>query len=223
MLDLVSATRRSEKDFWNRSPLGLSLRRFAPDGRLVAHVAFANQRGLPDIYNSRIAAAGGDDLLVFVHDDVWIDDYFLVDRVIEALRTYDVIGVAGNRRRVPGQPAWIFADMTWTYDRANLSGAVAHGDHPFGPVSWYGPAPADCELLDGVLIAARAAALKEKEVLFDPRFDFHFYDMDFCRTARERGLRLGTWPICVTHRSSGSFGKGPWTQRLRTYKEKWGD
>lgn len=62
-------------------------------------------------------------LLVFIHDDVWIDDYFPADRVIEGLRTYDVIGVAGNRRKVPRQPGWAFSDscLTWD-DRAHRTG-----------------------------------------------------------------------------------------------------
>jgi len=208
----------------NRSALGLSLRRLG-DNRLRVAVAFSNSRGLPDIYNARITAPNGPDILVFVHDDVWIDDYFLADRVIAALATYDVIGVAGNRRRVPRQPAWAFIDDKFTWDeRANLSGGIAHGKQPFGNVSRYGDTvSAECELLDGVFLAARRERLVEKGVLFDPRFDFHFYDMDFCRTARKAGLRLGTWPICLTHQSGGAFGVGGWKEKLPRYLEKWPD
>jgi len=224
LIDIVSATRLSEAEFWNRSALGLSLRRLAHDARLVQRVAFANRRGLPEIYNARLLADDCGDMLVFMHDDVWIDDYFLADRVIEGLRTYDVIGVAGNRRRLHGQPAWAFVDGNFTWDdRANLSGAVAHGKQPFGAISFFGPAPADCELLDGVFLAANTAALKKAGVQFDARFDFHFYDMDFCRTARERGLRLGTWPLCLTHQSGGAFGTPQWREKYLAYAEKWGD
>lgn len=224
MIDIVSATRLSEAEFWNRSALGLSLRRLAHDARLVQRVAFANRRGLPEIYNARLLADDCGDMLVFMHDDVWIDDYFLADRVIEGLRTYDVIGVAGNRRRLHGQPAWAFVDGNFTWDdRANLSGAVAHGKQPFGAISFFGTAPADCELLDGVFLAANTAALKKAGVQFDARFDFHFYDMDFCRTARERGLRLGTWPLCLTHQSGGAFGTPQWREKYLAYAEKWGD
>ena len=112
MIEIVSATRLPETEFWNKSALGLSLRRLKNDARLIAQPVFANTRGLPEIYNARIDAPDAADLLVFVHDDVWIDDYFLAERVIEGLKAYDVIGVAGNRRRLPGQPAWAFAD-TW--------------------------------------------------------------------------------------------------------------
>jgi GT2 family glycosyltransferase len=83
--------------------------------------------------------------------------------------------------------------------------------------------PADCELLDGVFLAARKSALLGNEVLFDSRFDFHFYDLDFCRSARQRGLRLGTWPICLTHQSKGAFDSERWIEKYHAYIAKWGD
>jgi GT2 family glycosyltransferase len=225
VIEIVSATRLSQQQFLAKSALGLSLRRFQKDKQLRAAVAFSNSRGLPEVYNSRIQAADARDVLVFVHDDVWIDDYFLPERVLEGLATYDVIGVAGNRRRVPGQTAWAFIDEKRTWDqRANLSGRIAHGKHPFGKVSDYGDvASAECELLDGVFLAARRERLVEKGVLFDPLFDFHFYDMDFCRTARKQGLRLGTWPICLTHQSGGNFSSAAWKEKCGLYRQKWPD
>lgn len=222
MIEIVSATRLSEADFRSKSALGLSLKRLARDSRLSAHIAFENARGLPEVYNARITAQDGRDIVVFMHDDVWIDDYFLADRILEGLAIYDVIGVAGNRRRVPQQPGWAFVDTWLTWDeRANLSGRVAHGKSPFGAVSYYGAIPAECELLDGVFLAARRSRLVETGVLFDAAFDFHFYDMDFCRSSRKNGLRLATWPICLTHQSGGVFGKDAWNEKYRLYLQKW--
>lgn len=225
VIEIVSATRLSRQEFLARSALGLSLRRFHKDKRLRAAIAFSNSQGLPEVYNARITAQDGRDVLVFVHDDVWIDDYFLPERVLEGLATYDVIGVAGNRRRVPGQTAWAFIDEKRTWDtRANLSGRIAHGKNPFGRISDYGDVvPAECELLDGVFLAARRARLLAKGVLFDRRFDFHFYDMDFCRSARQQGLHLGTWPICLTHQSGGDFSTEAWKEKYRLYRQKWPD
>jgi len=222
MIEIVSATRRSETEFWNEAALGLSLRRLGQDTRLGARLFFANRRGLPEIFNARISASDSPEFLAFIHDDVWIDDYFLADRIVEGLRAFDVIGVAGNLRRVERQPAWAFVDLKFTWDDPrNLSGRVAHGPHPFGQVSLFGDAPAECELLDGVFLAAKKSALTSRGVLFDPRFDFHLYDMDFCRSARQGGLRLGTWPICLTHQSGGAFGTDAWTDAYRRYIEKW--
>ena len=225
VIEIVSATRLAREEFLAKSALGQSLRRFQKDGQLRAAVAFSNSRGLPDVYNARITAHDGPQVLVFVHDDVWIDDYFLAERVLEGLKTYDVIGVAGNRRRVPRQPAWAFVDEKRTWDqRSNLSGRVAHGPRPFGSISDYGDSVSvECELLDGVFLAARRATLVERGVLFDPRFDFHFYDMDFCRSARKAGLRLGTWPVCLTHQSGGDFSAAAWKEKYGLYCEKWPD
>jgi GT2 family glycosyltransferase len=224
MIEIVSATRRTEAEFWSASALGISLRRLGFDRRLVPRIAFENRRGLPEIYNARIDAEDAAPHLVFVHDDVWLDDYLITDRVVNGLRHFDVIGVAGNRRRVARQPAWAFVDQSLTWDaREHLSGAVAHGAQPFGPVSWFGPSTVACELLDGVFLAASTAVLRQHAVRFDPRFAFHYYDMDFCRSARDAGLRLGTWPICITHQSGGAFGMPPWREVQAAYFEKWGD
>ena len=226
MIEIVSATRLPEEAFWKQSALGQSLRRLKRDARLVPRVSFANARGLPEVYNARISAAADEDLLVFVHDDVWIDDHFLADRVIDGLQAYDVIGVAGNRRRQPGQPAWIFLleGMARVMDDpANLSGAIANGKMPFGTISFFGPTPSECELLDGVFLAARKSTLQRAGLRFDPRFAFHFYDMDFCRSARQKGLRLGTWPICLTHQSTGGYSGETWNEMYRQYLEKWND
>lgn len=227
IVEIVSATRMSGGDFWNRSPLGWSLRRLSYDTRVTSRIAVENKQGLSDIYNERIDAADHHDILVFMHDDVWIDDIFLADRLLDGLAEYDVIGVAGNRRRVPNQPAWAFLDRVdghFVRDLDNISGAVAHGDNPLhGMVAGFGEAPAECELLDGLFLAAKASTLRERQVRFDPQFDFHFYDMDFCRSARAAGLRLGTWPIGLTHRSGGAFGSEQWTEKYRAYLAKWED
>lgn len=222
MIEIVSATRLPSNEFWSKAALGLSLRRLAQDSRLVPHISFLNRSGLPDIYNARINAQQGHEILVFIHDDVWIDDYFFADRIIKGLEIFDVIGVAGNRRRVQNQPAWAYIDEKFTWDsKINLSGSVAGGSQPFGAVSVFGTVPAECELLDGMFLSTRRSKLKAKGVQFDPRFDFHFYDMDFCRSARKNGLRLGTWPICFTHQSGGVFESAHWNEKYRLYLEKW--
>lgn len=223
-IEIVSATRHSREDFWSKSALGLSLRRLAHDTDLIMRIAVSNARGLPQIYNEYLAS-GPDSIVVLVHDDVWLEDCFLRQRLAEGLGAYDVIGVAGNRRRAPAQPGWAFLDAEGTWDEpGNLSGAVAHGQTPFGAIKCFGETPADCELLDGVFLAARKSVLRGKQLRFDPRFNFNFYDLDFCRSARQRGLRLGTWPIAMTHQSLGAaFGGPQWRSEFAAYLAKWGD
>lgn len=220
---IVSATRLSETDFWRKSALGISLQRHLKlDNRLSTHIAFENSRGLPEIYNECIHHAE-ETTLVFMHDDVWIDETdSFANTIMAGLEQFDVIGVAGNRRRIPNQPAWAFinSQLTWD-DKSNLSGYIAHGKDALGTASYYGTVPAKCELLDGVFLAVKKSSLKKNNVKFDAQFDFHFYDMDFCRSAREAGLMLGTWLIKLTHQSGGAFGSPQWRNKYQCYLKKW--
>lgn len=223
MIDVVTATRLSRADFDADAPLALSLRRLEKDPRLNPRVTFGNSVGLPQVYNQAIDAKDGGDILVFVHDDVWLEDFYFTDRVIEGLKAFDVIGVAGNSRRRPGQDSWAHSRETGKLDLPYLRGAIAHGDAPLGKVGFYGPIIGDVEVLDGVFLAARRDALVRTGARFDHRFTFHFYDLDFCRTARSKGLRLGTWPIAMTHRSTGTPNSAAWNDGRDAYFAKWGD
>jgi predicted O-linked N-acetylglucosamine transferase (SPINDLY family) len=222
---LVSATQLSEDDFWAKSALGQSLPyHLSCDARIKPCIAFSNTRGLPEVFNEAIAQAADDDILVFMHDDVWIDE---LDAFTEALREglsqFDVLGVAGNRRRVPNQPAWGFLDLKLRPDASEfLSGQIAHGDRPYGETSYFGEVPAACELLDGVFLATQKNRLNKRKVRFDKRFDFHLYDLDFCRTARKAGLTLGTWRIRLTHQSKGNYFSRHWHSKSKLYLKKWG-
>jgi predicted O-linked N-acetylglucosamine transferase (SPINDLY family) len=222
---IVSATRMSEAEFWSTSALGLSLRtHMLAEHKLQASIAFNNTRGLSEVFNEQIIAAEANDVLVFIHDDVWIDEANFSESVLAGLAQFDVVGVAGNKRMVANQPAWPFLDLQFTWDdKANLSGRVGHGKEPFGAVSDYGPVPAACELMDGLFLATTKRALTKAQglVLFDPQFDFHFYDLDFCRTARQAGLRLGTWLVALTHQSGGAFGTENWRHKYQLYLKKW--
>jgi GT2 family glycosyltransferase len=224
MITIVSATRLSTEDFWSKSALGQSLNRIAFDKRLNARINANNTLPLPTVYNYSIAAAQHDDILVFMHDDVWIDDYYFSDRIIEGLKSFDIIGVAGSKQRRANQPSWLFTSLDFQQDvTENLSGSIAHGKNPCGGVSHYGATPAACDLLDGVLLATSKTVLTQSGLMFDPLFAFHFYDLDFCRSAKLRRLRLGTWPICLTHQSAGSFGSPDWRDMQRLYAAKWPD
>ena len=221
MLVLVTATRLSKAEF-AQTPLGLSLQRLSFDRTIEIHLADSNQLGLPKIYNQFIAEKFRGHDLVFVHDDLWLDDVFFSDRIRNALTIFNVVGLAGNRRLLPGAPAWHVKNEQMEWDQGNLSGVICHGKYPWGAASVYGPSPAEVKLLDGVLLAASCSALLDAAVRFDERFDFHFYDLDFSRQASAAGLKLGTWPIYATHVSIVALGSPAWQKGLELYREKWG-
>ena len=222
IVEIISATRLSKAAFRD-SPLGVSLARMERDTRLVPKISYENSLGLSEIYNARIASAETADILVFIHDDVWIEDFFFTDRLLEGFKVFGVIGLAGDSRRMPGQYSWALSPQTNQPDFPHLRGTLAYGTVSQGPINFYGPNPADCELLDGVFLAARKATLVDRKVAFDPQFDFHFYDLDFCRSARRAGVRLGVWPIAMTHQSNGAYGSPSHIANGKRYFAKWGD
>ena len=222
-LVIVSATRLTQEIFWQISALGISLKRhMSKDTRLDAQISFENTRGLSEVFNDSISKADQDQTLVFIHDDVWINQDNFLETVMAGLEKYDVIGVIGNKRRLKNQTGWRFLDIKQEIDReTNLSGCIGFGLTTPGIVENYGPAPVPCELLDGVFMAVRKSTLQNSHLEFDTLFDFSFYDMDFCRTARQKNIKLGTWLIDLTHQSQGRYGTSGWHNNLKKYQEKW--
>ena len=86
-----------------------SLARAEAFSPFVLAAAYENQRPLADAYNRAIDTVGAATTSSsFVHDDVWVDDWQVAQRLRDALAAYDVVGVAGNRRRAPRQASWVF-------------------------------------------------------------------------------------------------------------------
>jgi GT2 family glycosyltransferase len=241
---VVCATRHSERAFWNSSLLGRSLRLFPEELRPELAVTFNNTGertlGLPSIYTDAIESCPGGLALVFIHDDVFLHDPLLECHLGIALEQADVIGLAGSSGARSDAVSWgLHFDSRLKYagwmrgssfEHVRLSGAVSHRASPTlaglesAPalqLGTYGPVPARCTLLDGVLLAARASTLQSAEVKFDERFAFHLYDLDFSRSALRAGLRLSTWPLLVTHGSGGAFGTAEWCEAARQYRRKW--
>ena len=225
MLTLVSATRLSEQAFHRVSLLGPCMPRLGEFGPVALRLAHGNTRPLAEVYNEAIEAAAPDDVLVFVHDDVRVDDWMLGQRLQEALQHFDVVGVAGNTRVQDHQVAWYLQPerpgVPSPWDREHLSGAIGHGS-PRSRITMYGPSPQAVRLLDGVFLAVRAGCLQQSGVRFDPTLAFHFYDLDFCLQAHRAGLRLGTWPIAITHASGGeSIQTQSWADARLVFLKKW--
>ncbi len=220
----VCATRETSELFATKTALGRSLAPYLRSPQVELKLFAENRQGLPRLYNEAIReAAQRPAVLIFIHDDVHLVDCFWGMHLMTGLRSFDVVGLAGNKRRVPRQPSWYYVDERFTRDTPeNLSGIVAHGSgFPPGNISFYGAPGQQVKLLDGLLLAVRSETLLAKRIEFDERFDFHFYDMDFCRQAEAHNLRLGTWTISVIHESGGNFASAGWRAGLERYLEKW--
>lgn len=229
---LVTASRASPQDFYTHTALGRSIKRLRAAGvPLRVRAACHNQRPLAEAYNAAIEPAFADHTVVFVHDDVQIDDHHIATRLDEALQTFDVVGLAGCVQRLPGQPAWLFPQRVGQWaPPGQLLGCVGHDTtgHPQAQrklrrVKHFGATHHRAALLDGVLLAVRGQTLLDHPVRFDPALAFDFYDLDFCRQAEQRGLRLGVWPLAVTHLSAGNFDSPSWRRTYPIYLQKWGE
>ena len=221
---VVIATTANMEDFQAHKAAGRTLR-----GSLSATcdilVYPENRHGLSLVYNDAIATSlDSFDVLVFCHDDVHFLDHFWLDRCLEGLERFDVIGVAGAVMSSPSQIGWCFMDVEGTViDRDKMAGAMAHGTGwPPHCVDRFGATRKPVDFIDGVFIACRTAPLRNPALRFDDRFDFHFYDLDFCKTLRAADVSIGVWDIALMHESSGAFGSESWQENYRRYLGKWG-
>lgn len=223
-IKFVIATRVSSDCFYTNTATGRSLALY--QSPLIEVCLFPeNCLGLSKIYNSVIESCkDSPSLLIFMHDDVHLIDYHWMDALANALQVFSIVGVCGNKKRVPFQPSWAFPDLSLQFDaQENLSGLIGHGKgFPPEDLSFFGAPMQQVALLDGVILAVFSETLIKNHIRFDEKFDFHFYDMDLCRQAEIRGLACGTAAISLIHESSGNFGSLSWKKAYDAYIQKWG-
>lgn len=223
-INVIVATRLSEKEFYANSATGRSITLLMPDFiNLVVY--WNNRRGLSEVYNDAVESVGSDgDIMVFMHDDVHIIDYFWFYRVQEALTRFDIVGVVGNKSRKTLQPSWAFKNPMMEIDSfENFSGAICHGStYPPKSVDVYSSTRDKVMLIDGVFMAMKKNIFLTSGIRFDEDFEFHFYDMDFCRQAELLNLACGTWDIALMHNSKGNFSSESWWNSRAKYYSKWG-
>ena len=226
----VCATRMTSADFFSTSALGRSLVNFRsfPKGQPIdARLFPRNEAGLSSVYNIAIEESKTDPaILVFIHDDVLLCDFYWAEHLLQALQKFQIVGLSGNKRRVPKQPSWMYLDDKFTCDSfEHFSGVIGHGDGLPGlrQLSVYGAPLQEVKLLDGVMLATRSQLLLESDLRFDPRFDFDFYDVDFCRQAEIRKITMGTCAISVVHQSVGRLGGPRWLENYSKYLLKYGE
>lgn len=224
---VVTATReKTIEDFKKNTLLGQSLE--IKTYFDVDIVCFSNNStGLSNCYNTAIQQFINDDrILVFVHDDIALLDYYWPIRVYEALQKYDIVGVAGNVRHNINFPSWAHSHsdgnmLHWDEDKY-LSGTMLHSEMwPPKIITVYGDLNKQVVTLDGAFLACTTKTLRDYNLSFDERFDFHFYDMDFCKTAVEKQCKLGTFPLSLMHAGKGNMNTQSYKEAYIKYNEKW--
>lgn len=224
---VVTATReKTIEDFKNNTLLGKSLEiKTYFDIDLICFTN--NTTGLGTCYNKAIQQVIDEDkILVFVHDDIAILDYYWPLRVDEALQNYDIIGVAGNTRHNINFPSWAHShsdgnNVIWDEDK-HLSGSMLHSDTwPPKIVTVYGSLYKEVVNLDGAFLACTTKTIRNYNLSFDEIFEFHFYDADFCKAAHEKKCKLGTFPLALMHAGKGNMGTKSYRESYIKYNDKW--
>jgi len=227
---IVTPTReKTLEDFYKNTLLGKSLK-LKTYFDIELRVFLDNKKGLCECNNLAIQELTMKDstIVVFVHDDVAIYDYYWPLRVFEALQKFDIVGVAGNARHEVNYPNWAFKSVennrfVWDNDEF-LAGSVLHGRGWPGEIfSYFGPYEKQVVNLDGLFIATSSKLLIEKNLRFDELFNFHFYDADFCKSAVSKGCTLGTFALALEHelKKGNNFMSSDYYNAYVKFVNKW--
>lgn len=191
------------KDDGKSSGLVQSLTELKEDCTLVIN---ANNRcGLSKAYNRQLTASNLEkhDIVLFVHDDVYIDDLKLKGKLYTAIKhlKYDIVGLAGAKQIKIKEP-YLWHLMSQPSD---WSGAVTHPveDNKKLAVTCFGSWPERCLVLDGLFLAVNLKRALEVGWKFNENYNYHHYDISSCLDANKKSLKMGTYPIHVTHASPG--------------------
>lgn len=176
-------------------------------------MVWGNSEGLPKVYNRKLNqfAKLGIEFLVFCHDDVYLDDLKLSDKLVAANRGlgYDIIGVAGAAGLKMVNPSlWHLMS-----EPSHRRGYVHHFSKGGQLVcTSFGPTPSRVVVLDGLFIALHVPSVMERGWKFNENYDFHHYDLASCLDAMSKGLSVGVYPIHTIHESHGldSFSNPAW-------------
>jgi hypothetical protein len=176
-----------------------------------------NSTGLSELYNTFLTPEFKNHIIVFVHDDVYMDDLAIASKLHEAHTQFNIVGVAGCISPLIKSPA-LWHLMA---DKSNLRGFCSHM-LPNGKTNSavFGLSNESVDLMDGVFMSVDVDSVLEVGCKFEEEFDFHFYDLAFCMNANKLNLKLGVWPIFIRHLGLGS-PDGRWVELERKFISKY--
>jgi hypothetical protein len=175
-----------------------------------------NKQPLPVIYNEALDICKTK-LVIFTHDDVYINCGDFEKRIRYYSDMYDVFGLAGNTQITVKEPV-LWHLMT---ERQNLRGCVAHGmDENNYMYTSFGPVPSRVLMIDGVFMAVNMPC----NVKFDESnpAHFHFYDLMFSLDCNLAKVKVGVGDIPIIHNSPGlSNVSEQWKQGQKYFLTKY--
>ncbi len=191
------------KDDGKNSKLVSSLQELKDKCTLV--INSNNQTGLSVAYNRQLTRENlkKHDIVLYVHDDVYIDDLKLQGKLYTALfhMKHDIIGLAGAANITLKEP-YLWHLMS---EQKDWSGAVSHpvDNDTRAAVTSFGSWPRRCLVMDGLFLAVNLKSVLDAGWKFNENYMYHHYDISSCLDANKLGLKMTTYPINVTHASPG--------------------
>lgn len=172
-----------------------------------------NKESLSKVYNDIIKDCRDlYDGVILVHDDVLIEDIFLLDKIEYCFNALNVgvVGVAGAKKIET-----LKSPILWhLVGGKSLSGAVSHFlsdknkndkiDYTTVSIPTVYGLPSRVVLCDGVFLALNLKKINDG-IQFDEKCPakWHFYDLLFSLTCVKNKIDIITYPIKLTHASSG--------------------
>ena len=163
-----------------------------------------NTQGLSKRYNDFLEKCKDKyEYIVFVHDDVYIDDLAICEKLEKAHEQFDIVGLAGGINPKIQKPA-LWHLMCGGFHSGNLRGAVAHpaGSNEIAMTS-FGITPCRVAVLDGLFLSIKTSSIKNTNWKFNENYTFHHYDIASSLDANNMKLKLGVAPIWAIHSSPG--------------------
>jgi len=163
-----------------------------------------NKLGLSEAYNQFLKDNPIYDYVLFVHDDIWIDDAGFIFKLEEGHKKYDIIGIAGGLNPGLKVPA-LWHIMCGGFQGGNLRGFAGHylPDGKTTNITNFGPSPSRVTLIDGAFMSVNVRKTEKVNWRFNENYTYHHYDLSSCIDANTLKLKLGVIPILTYHNSPG--------------------
>jgi hypothetical protein len=214
-IKFVVATKENKQNFLKTKPFGLFLEKTNTVNQSI--IIENNSHGLSKVYNKFLTEEYKNDYIIFVHDDVLIDDLFYSEKIQMAFEQYDIIGLAGTKKcnLNTDMIAWHLAS-----DRNFYVGEVSH--YAKEKKVWttvFGPTDSRALILDGLFIGVNIEKAIEKQLQWDENFNFHHYDISFCLRANNLKIKAGVFPLRAVHYGLGdSMLTNEWRESNKLFK-----
>jgi N-acetylglucosaminyl-diphospho-decaprenol L-rhamnosyltransferase len=169
--------------------------------------------------NNLLAAQAAGEFICLLNPDTTLTADCLTP-LVDYLGAHADAGIVG--------PHHLGADGHWQLtfgDPVTLRGAFLYALNPAAFWAHYPPdspeAPLDVAWLAGSCLVFRASLPRELDGLFDPRFFLNDEDIDFCRRARDRGLRCVYVPVRGLVHYGGASRPFLANERRHTFRSRW--